>query len=111
MMHTALPTEIAEHLPDGYQPSQGVWLVLPDSDGIRDGIATVNSWLRTEDWYPESLQDVIWFGDDGTGNMLGWRPQLGIAILWNPEDGETPWKQGSVKELWRFVVSGYKDAS
>ncbi len=110
-MHADLPTEITKHLPDGYQPSQGVWLVLPETDTVRDGITTVNSWLRAEDWYPKLFQDVIWFGDDGTGNMFGWRLKQQKAILWNPEDGETPWKEGNVKYLWQFVLNGYKDAS
>lgn len=109
-MHTSLPIEITKYLPDGYQPSHGVWLVLPEVDDIRDGITKVNSWLRAEDWYPTSLQDVIWFGDDGTGNMFGWRVQNAKAILWNPEDGEIPWKEGSVNELWEFVLNGYRDA-
>src|SRR5687768_7827518 len=94
-MRSDLPAEIVKHLPDGYQPKQGVWLVLPESDSMRDGIATVNSWIRSEDWYPQSMQDVIWFGDDGVGNLFGWRPKLERAVLWNPED-ELPWKEGTV---------------
>ena len=45
-----LPPEITKHLPEGYQPSQGVWFVLPESDGKHDGIATVNSLIHAEDW-------------------------------------------------------------
>ncbi|MCK7576620.1 MAG: hypothetical protein MZV65_12435 [Chromatiales bacterium] len=110
-MNAQLPEEIAKHLPNGYQPTPGVWLVLPESDGVRDGINTVNSWLRAEDWYPTSLQNIIWFGDDGTGNFLGWDPKSSRALLWNPEDGEKPWKVGSVAMLWQFIESGYKDAT
>ena len=108
-MRIELPDEITQHLPGGYQPEQGVWLVLPESDALRDGIAKVNSWIRAEDWYPESLQDVVWFGDDGVGNLLGWRPNLRRAVLWNPEDGAIPWKEGSVSSLWDFVLNGYTD--
>jgi len=110
-MRLELPTEISKHLPEGYEPEQGVWLVLPESDTVRDGIATVNSWIRAENWYPQSLQDVIWYGGDGTGNFFGWRPKLARAVLWNPEDGATPWKEGTVRELWDFVLNGYGDAT
>jgi hypothetical protein len=105
-MRSDLPDEIVKHLPDGYQPKQGVWLVLPESDSVRDGISTLNSWIRSEDWYPQSLQDVVWFGDDGVGNLFGWRPELERAVLWNPED-ESPWKEGTVSELWKYVLDGY----
>jgi hypothetical protein len=110
-MSTNLPDEISKYLPAGYEPRQGVWLVLPETGGDgRDGIDTVNEWLRAEDWYPESLQKVIWFGDDGTGNFFGWDPQDATAILWNPEDGDNPLKTGAVSELWQFVLKGYRDA-
>jgi len=102
-----LPEEITRHLPDGYQPKQGCWLVLPQTDKGRDGIATLNSWLRTQDWYPQALQAIAWFGDDGVGNLLGWNPGKSLAILWNPEDGASWWKEGSVAELWQFILGGY----
>ena len=110
-MRLDLPPEITKHLPDGYQASQGVWFVLPESDAKHDGIATVNSWIRAEDWYPQSLQDVIWYGDDGVGNLFGWRPKTARAILWNPEDADRPFKEGTIQELWDFVSRGYNDAA
>jgi hypothetical protein len=106
-MRFDLPPEITKHLPDGFQPRQGVWFVLPELDAKHDGIATVNSWIRAEDWYPQSLQDVIWYGDDGVGNLFGWRPKKAQAILWNPEDGDRPFKIGTIQELWDFVSRGY----
>jgi hypothetical protein len=108
-MIASLPPEVTSNLPVGRLAPNGAWLVLPETDDTRDGIATVNSWLRAEDWYPETLQDVIWFGDDGVGNFFGWRPQQECAILWNPEDGDTPWREGAVIALWEFVLNGYKD--
>jgi hypothetical protein len=103
-----LPAEITEHLPGGYQPKPGIWLVLPQTAVVGHGIITLNSWIRANDWYPQSLQDVVWFGDDGVGNLLGWRPDLGVAVLWNPEDG-APWKDGSVSDIWRFLLDDYDD--
>ena len=110
-MRASLPSEVTSYLPSGRLTPSGVWLVLPEGDAVRDGIATVNGWIRAEDWYPSSLQDVIWFGDDGAGNFFGWRPDLQKAVLWNPEDGAEPWKVGEVNALWQFVLDGYRDAS
>lgn len=76
-----LPREIQEHLPLGDQLPQGVWVVLPEPGDANHGITTVNSWLHTEDWYPAPLNTVVWFGDDGVGNFLGWVPEKGMAIL------------------------------
>ena len=100
---SSLPDEIKNNLPDGYQLTPGVWLVLPEQK-----LLEMQIWLRAEDWYPVSLEKIIWFGDDGTGNFLGWAPALSRAILWNPEDGESPWKTGTTKELWQFIQNGYK---
>lgn len=108
VMISLLPREIQEHLPLGYQPAQGVWLVLPEPGEANHGIAAVNSWLRAEEWYPSPLNTVVWFGDDGVGNFLGWVPEKRMVILWNPEDGESPWKEGSVQEIWAFVQGGYR---
>lgn len=107
-MRAKLPVDISEHLPNGYEPRQGVWLVLPETDEKRDGIDTVNSWLRAEGWYPQRLQHIVWFGDDGVGNFFGWDPVAEKSILWNPEDGPEPWRDGGVNELWQFVLNGYK---
>jgi hypothetical protein len=109
-MHSELPPEITQHLPEGYQPSQGVWFVLPESDG-KDGIATVNSWMHEQNWYPQSLQDVIWYGDDGVGNFFGWRPKTSRAVLWNPEDADKLFKEGTIQELWDFVLGGYDEVA
>ena len=104
-----LPDEVSRHLPQGHEPKPGVKLVLPmRGDG---GIAAVNAWLRTEDWYPPSLDSVVWFGNDGTGNLFGWKPKERTAVLWNPADGETPRKEGGVEELWAFVLNHYTDAT
>ena len=102
-----LPQEVRAHLPNGYESSQGVWLVLPTDNGAERSVSATNTWLRAEDWYPVSLQSIIWFGDDGIGNFLGWDPDAGYAILWNPEDGDEVWRTGSVAELWDFIVRGY----
>jgi hypothetical protein len=102
-----LPTEVRNHLPGGYEAGQGVWLVLPASGS--NGIFEVNSFLRSEDWYPSELAAVIWFGDDGTGNLIGWKPDEAHAVLWNPEDGHEPWREGSVSEIWQFILNGYAD--
>ena len=97
-----LPAEVSEKLPAGLESSEGCWLVMP-----RDRLDSTNEWIRIEDWYPESLRYVIWFGDDGTGNFLGWNSSIESAILWNPEDGDDPIKIGSVQEIWAFVRNGY----
>ncbi len=102
-----LPQEVQAHLPNGYESSQGVWLVLPTDNGTDRSISAVNTWLRAEDWYPPSLKSTIWFGDDGVGNFLGWDALAGHAILWNPEDGDEPWRTGNVADLWGFIVRGY----
>jgi hypothetical protein len=102
-----LPTEVRNHLPGGYEVSQGVWLVLPISGS--NGIPEINSFLRSEDWYPPELAAVIWFGDDGTGNLIGWKPDEAHAVLWNPEDGPEPWREGGVSEIWKFILNGYAD--
>lgn len=107
-MIAKFPDDISQHMPSGYEPKQGVWLVLPERDGQCDGIDTVNSWLRAEDWYPQQLQHIAWFGEDGVGNFFGWDPVAIEAILWNPEDGPDPSRRGDVKELWQFVLNGYK---
>jgi hypothetical protein len=106
-----LPQEVQVHLPAGYESSPGIWFVLPADNGAQRSIVAANTWLRAEDWYPDSLQLVIWYGDDGVGNFFGWLPDLGEAILWNPEDGDEPWRQGSVSELWQFVLNGYSETT
>jgi hypothetical protein len=105
-----LPEEVLAYLPGGYAPRQGVWLVLPMDDGTQNSIVAVNSWMRELDMYPESLQSIIWFGQDGVGNILGWDPGRCRAILWNPED-EEPWREGSASELWQFILNDYSDAA
>jgi hypothetical protein len=60
----------------------------------QERLESTNIWIRAEDWYPEALSEVIWFGDDGTGNFLGWKPSDALATMWNSED-EEPWKIGS----------------
>ncbi|MCX7059265.1 MAG: hypothetical protein NTZ11_00045 [Gammaproteobacteria bacterium] len=102
-----LPPDVLQQLPAGYQANQGVWLVLPEPGQADRGIRAVNAWLRAEDWYPAELNAVVWFGDDGVGNFIGWRPEQGVAVLWNPEDGAAPWREGTVQELWAFIESGY----
>lgn len=102
-----LPDEVSRYLPGGHEPKPGVKLVLPMHGP--DGIAALNEWIRAEDWYPSSLQAVVWFGDDGTGNYFGWQPEERKAILWNPEDGKSPWKEGSVEDVWAFVLNNYTD--
>ncbi len=102
-----LPEEITRHLPDGYEPKQGCWLVLPEADKGRDGIATLNTWLRSQPWFPPTLRTIVWFGDDGVGNLLGWDPQRSLAILWNPGDGTWCSKEGSIVEVWQFILGGY----
>jgi hypothetical protein len=108
-MRSALPDIVAQHLPSGYEPSPGVKLVLP-SEG-EHSIESVNTWIRTEDWYPDSLGSIVWFGDDGVGNLLGWKPDTSQAVLWNPEDGDALQRECSVKELWEFILNGYRDAT
>jgi hypothetical protein len=110
MKLTGLPEEVLAHLPGGYEPRQGIWLVLPADDGTQNSIVAVNSWMRELDMYPESLQSIFWFGDDGVGNYLGWDAGRGRAILWNPED-EEPWREGGVQDLWRFILNDYADAA
>ncbi|AYD66101.1 hypothetical protein DVB37_20850 [Achromobacter sp. B7] len=108
---TELPAIVKEHFQDGYHPSEGLWLVRPLDNGTEDCIRRMNDWLRGEEApYPLALSDVIWFGDDGVGNVIGWNPINQQALLWNPED-EEPWHYGSVEEIWNFVQSGYQAAT
>ncbi|MGZ2749928.1 hypothetical protein [Burkholderia stagnalis] len=99
-----LPPEVLQHLPDGYREDPGIWLVLPEPK-----LKEMQIWIRAEDWYPDELQKIVWYGEDGTGNIFGWDPDAHHAILWNPEDGSSPWKIGAVTELWQFVRNGYRD--
>lgn len=80
-----------------------------DADRGKHGILEMNPWFHSQHWFPPELEEVIWFGDDGVGNIIGWNPASQQALLWNPEDGKTPWKKGSVQEIWRFVLNGYTD--
>jgi hypothetical protein len=107
-MISLLPPEVLQHLPAGHQSAQGVWLVLPEPGEADRGITAVNSWIRAEDWYPSALSSVVWFGDDGVGNFIGWAPDQKKAILWNPEDGASPWREGSVQDIWAFIKNGYQ---
>ena len=102
-----LPPAVLKRLPAGYRATGGAWFVFPEADSRYDSIAKVNAWLRAEDWYPQSFQDVVWYGDDGVGNFFGWRPAVQRAILWNPEDGEEIQSEGAVEELWQFVAKGF----
>ena len=102
-----LPDVVQPHLETGHRPSDGLWLVRPLEDGTQDRIRRMNEWLRGEEApYPAALASVIWFGDDGGGNIFGWSPTENVALLWNPED-EEPWHRGSVEEVWQFVKDGY----
>lgn len=108
-MEEHLPNEIKQHLPLGFNPGFGTWLVLPSEDQEgRDGINTLNHWLREQDWYPVELGDILWFGDDGVGNLLGWDQTENIAVLWNPADGSECWHKSDVQSLWQFIQNGYE---
>lgn len=108
-MEEHLPNEIKQHLPLGFNSSLGTWLVLPSEDQEgRDGINTLNRWLREQDWYPIELGDILWFGDDGVGNLLGWDQTENIAVLWNPADGSECWHKSGVQSLWQFIQNGYE---
>ncbi len=106
-----LPEVVRAHLEKGHCPSDGMWLVRPLENETQNCIRSMNRWLRGEEApYPAALADVIWFGDDGVGNIFGWSPAAGEALLWNPEDEEA-WHRGSVENVWQFVISGYAEAS
>jgi hypothetical protein len=107
-MHENLPLEIQQHLPSGLECNSGAWFVLPAKHRVYPNIAELNSSLRKEDWYPKELGEIIWFGDDGTGNIIGWDDTPSIVILWNPEDGAEPWFKGTLKEVWEFILNGYQ---
>lgn len=100
-----LPEELTRHFRDGLLGPAHIWLVLPrtsDSCGWDGGAEGVNAWLPTLEDYPASLEHIVWYDDDGSGNMLGWDPATGDAVLWNPGDDE-PMKRGTVAALWRHV--------
>jgi hypothetical protein len=105
-----LPQEIRAHLPAGYAPEHGVWLVLPWDNGTQDSIVSFNSFIRAEPHYPPLLESVVWFGKDGVGNIPGWDTMQECALLWNPYDNE-PWWSGSVAGLWQFILGGYGRAA
>lgn len=106
----ALPAVVRAHLENGHRPSDGMWLVRPLENGTQDCIQSMNQWLRGEEApYPAALADVIWFGDDGVGNIFGWSPSAHEALLWNPEDDEA-WRRGPVEEVWQFAMNGYGES-
>lgn len=108
-MEHKLPIEITTHLPDGYTFGVGTWLVLPsESNNEVKGISELNVWLREQDWYPNELSDIVWFGDDGVGNMLGWVADESKAILWHPADGAEYWHKDTLENVWAFVKSDYE---
>jgi hypothetical protein len=103
-----LPAEVLQHLPNGLGCNSGAWFVLPAEHPVYPSIQKLNSSVKNEDWYPKELMDIIWFGDDGTGNLLGWDGSLSAVILWNAEDGVAPWFNGTFKEVWNFILNGYQ---
>lgn len=103
---TDLPNEVRAHLPNGYEPDDGIWLVMPWDDATQDCITAVNRWLRLEPPYPREFDPVIWFGADGVGNWLGWDTSRKEAVLWNPHDEGAHWN-GAVVDLWKFILGGY----
>jgi len=103
-----LPVEIQQHLPNGLECNYGAWFVLPLEHQVYPSIENLNSSLRKEHWYPNELSKIIWFGDDGTGNLIGWDETLAVVLLWNPEDGVEPCFKGSFKEVWEFIQNGYQ---
>ncbi len=107
-MEEKLPNEIKEHLPEGYDSGLGTWLVLPSHDKDRQGINTLNKWLREQDWYPKELDSIIWFGDDGVGNILGWVQAEELVVLWNPADGAECWHKDTVINVWQFIKNEYE---
>lgn len=108
-MEDKLPKEIKSYLPDGYNDGLGTWLVLPaESDSELKGIADLNAWLREQEWCPNELSDIIWFGDDGVGNMLGWEAKSSKAVIWHPADGAECWHKDTLNNVWAFVKSDYE---
>ncbi|WP_146742383.1 hypothetical protein [Oleiagrimonas sp. MCCC 1A03011] len=103
---SSLPPEVQDHLPSGYEPERGIWLVLLWDNGTQESIVYFNSFIRAEPHYPAPLEQVVWFGSDGVGNILGWDRVQKLALLWNPHDNEPFWS-GSVADLWRFILGGY----
>ena len=107
-MENNLPNEIREYLPEGYDAGTGTWLVLPSHDSDRQGINTLNKWLREQEWYPRELDSIIWFGDDGVGNILGWLGSESCAVLWNPADGAECWHKDTLANVFAFIQNGYE---
>ena len=109
---SALPEIIRCHFPDGLLGPTSIWLVLPETSdkcGWDGGAVGVNAWFRSLEWYPPELMAIIWFGDDGIGNLLGWDPDAQEAVLWNPEDGADLQKRCGVEDLWRDIVAMYSN--
>ena len=104
------PIEIRRYLPNGFKDEVGVWFVLPlnDIDPDRCGVITLNKWLKEQEWYPAKFESILWFGDDGVGNLLGWVAEKSSAILWNPADGCEYWYSGEITALWAFISNNYE---
>ena len=71
-------------------------------------ILGINECLRSEDWYPEALNQLLMIGDDGAGGTVGYDHKLKCAVLWYSEDGdEYQETRDTVTEIWSYIVSLY----
>ena len=75
-------------------------------------VVRMNSTLKAESWFPQSLAQITILGDDGCGNLLCYDPKQGRAILWNAADGD--WVQEAfptMTDLWGHVVKLYESVA
>lgn len=102
-----LPANISTHCPAGLKDHLGRWMVLPDDGQAGWTIESINRDLRLEDWYLAELSSIVWFGDDGSGNILGYSPDDDHVILWNSEDGPEPWRKDTFDSIVEFIKNDY----
>ncbi len=84
-------------------------LLYPYNSGAPYDILYMNA-LKSEEWFPAPLRDVVLLGDDGCGNLVGWHKTQQVAVLWNPADGVWIQEQrSSVSEMWQLIRDLYEN--
>lgn len=94
---------------NGLRGPTGCWLLFPAKDDETTNIVRMNE-LKSEDWFPDSMQRFVFVGEDGVGGLIGTSPSA-EAILWYPADGVSIHEtRGSVTEIWNVVRRLYEEA-
>lgn len=81
-----------------------------NSEPLTD-IVKFNIFMQSEEWFPESLNQLVIVGIDGVGGNIGYDHRISKAVLWYPVEGEHyEMVENTVTEIWDAVIKLYENS-